>query len=350
MSCDIIIPVHNQLDYTMGCLESIKKNTEYSHRIIVVDDASGQETKSYLENAGKAGDIVLLRNENNLGWLDSVNKGISSTGAEYVCVMNNDTVVYPAWLSEMVAVARKDPAFGIVNPEWEIPGRFKGSREEYFQTVIKKQASKFIETDWARGFCFLVKRAVIEKIGGLDKAFSPGYFDDWDYSLRAIQAGFLIVRAQGAFVRHYKNVTYEQLFGKKGMDLEFIRKKEIFYNRWGKINKVILVVDKFLKERTSDLEKTSLCLLRQQARLVVMKGDSEFTLNHTNCLMISIPEKFIKFAVLCHLLRNSRLNRRKRYDYLICSDKLKLFLERFRFISARYPIKTMASLAYLPLR
>ncbi len=209
MNCDIVIPVYNQLDYTRACLESIKNNTEYSHRIIVIDDASSQETKAYLEILEKKKDIVLCRNENNLGWLDAVNKGITSALAEYVCVMNNDTIVYPGWLEEMVSVAQKNPQFGLVNPEWQIPKKFKGGREKYYYEVIKKQSGKFIETDWVRGFCSLIKRAVIEKIGGLDKVFAPGYYDDWDYSLRAIREGFLAVKAQGAFVWHYKNIeTY----------------------------------------------------------------------------------------------------------------------------------------------
>jgi GT2 family glycosyltransferase len=247
MSCDIIIPVYNQLNYTKACLDSIKEHTDCQHRIIVVDDASDQDTAGYLDRLSSSGEIVLLRNENNLGWLKSVNKGIEYSKAEYVCVMNNDTLVYPGWLSEMVKIAEKNAQIGIVNPLWELPKTFFGTRNAYFRAIVSKQKSKFVETDWARGFCFLTKRAVIEKIGGLNEVFSPRYFEDWDYSIRAINAGFICVRALGAFVWHHKNITYENVFGKSGMNKEFEEKRKIFCARWGEPLRILLISDSSLE-------------------------------------------------------------------------------------------------------
>ncbi|MDD5079060.1 MAG: glycosyltransferase family 2 protein [Candidatus Omnitrophica bacterium] len=333
------MPVYNQPSYTKACLDSIKKHTDYPHRIVVVDDASSSETAEYLDKLSNENEIVLLRNQENLGWVRSVNKGLNFSKAQYVCVMNNDTVVYPGWLSEMVSVALKNAAFGLVNPEWEIPEKFKGSREDYFRIVIKKQNGKFIETDWVRGFCFLIKRAVIEKIGGLDQIFSPGYFDDWDYSLRAIQAGFLVVKAQGAFVWHYKNVTHGQLLKKKGLEQEIIQKKGIFCNRWGKFQKALLIVDRLLKGKSGNLEESCFCLLRKQVRLVVIKGRLDFNLHHANYFVITSSDYFLKARVLFHLWRNFLLKPGKRYDYVICSLGMKNFLERFGVVSKRYIIK-----------
>jgi len=344
MSCDIIIPVYNQLDYTRACIESIREHTGYEHRIIVVDDASGQETSDYLEGLSSSNKIVLLHNASNLGWVKSVNKGIAYSKADYVCVMNNDTLVYPDWLSEMVNVAEKNNQIGIVNPVWELPKNFRGRKEDYFKNVIRRQQGKFIETDWGRGFCFLIKRKVLEKIGGLDEGFSRGYYDDWDFSLRAIQAGFTIVRAQGAFVWHYKNITYEQVFGKIGMNAEFNHKKQIFLSRWGKFKKVLLVIDASIKDRMGDLEKSALYLLRQQVRLVVLKGNSNFFVNHTNCLIKQTPDYFLKTAVLAHLMRNSLNSINKRYDYIICSEDMKFFLNKFKFITGKFALKKIANL------
>jgi len=344
MSCDIIIPVYNQLGYTKGCIESIQKHTDYKHRIIVIDDSSGEEAAVYLDRLSSINEIILLRNQSNLGWVKSVNKGIAYSKAEYACVMNNDTLVYPGWLSEMVNIAEKENEIGIVNPIWELPKNYCAAKGDYFKNVIRKQQGKFMETDWARGFCFLVKRKVLEKIGGLDEIFSPGYYDDWDFSLRAVNAGFTVVRAQGAFVWHYRNITYEQKFGRKGMDAEFNAKKQIFLSRWGKFKKALLVVDGSLKDKENNIKKACLYLLRQQARLVVFKGGNKFSVNHTNCFVKETSDYFLKAAVLLHLLRNSLRSANRRYDYVICSEHIKNFLDKFKFISGKFVLKRIAEL------
>ena len=199
LECEIIIPVWNQLDYTSSCLNSIFKSTRTPFRIIIIDNASDKQTAQYLDSIKEKypKQIVLVRNCENLGWVKAVNQGLFYSKSLYACVMNNDTVVYPGWLSEMISVAEKDKLIGLVNPLWELPKRYRGTPDGYFSKIITRQHGRFIETDYARGFCFLIKREVINKIGGLDEIFSPGYFDDWDYSARAIRAGFRCVRAEG---------------------------------------------------------------------------------------------------------------------------------------------------------
>jgi glycosyltransferase involved in cell wall biosynthesis len=344
MNCDIIIPVYNQSKYTKACLDSIKEHTDCQHRIIVIDDASDQETAEYLDKLSSVNEIILLRNGENQGWVKSVNKGVGFSKAEYVCVMNNDILVYPSWLSEMIGVAQKNSQIGLVNPLWELPKNFHGSRDVYFQNVIRKKQGEFIETDWARGYCFLIKRAVLDKIDGLDERYSPGYFDDWDFSLRAIQAGFIVVRAQGAFVWHYRNITYARILGKKGIDAELKRKKAIFDSRWGKFKKVLFVLDASIEDKISNVEKAALYLLRQQASLVVLKGKNNFFMNHTNCLVGETADYLLKPLVFLHLLRNTCRDLSKRYDYIVCSEDIKFFLNKFRFITGKFILKKMADL------
>lgn len=347
-SVDVVLLVYDQIEYTKTCIESIIKNTDYPYRLVIIDNGSlSPQTKQYLQDikVDFKNRIVLLRNEINQGFVKAVNQGLDfSRQEEFSCIISNDTLVYPGWLSEMVAVAEKDSSIGLVNPLWELPKRFRVTKEDYFNRVVFHQKGQYIETDWARGFCFLLKRQVVEKIGGLDEAFAPAYYDDWDFSLRAIQAGFIIVRALGAFVWHFRNITYEQILGKKGLNEQLEQKKIIFESRWGRFKKVLLVIDKSLKNRTKDLQNAAIYLLRQQTRIVVLIGNTNFSVRHTNCFLKVIPDWFLKISVLFYLLRNSLGSANKRYDYVICSEQIKSFLDKFGFVRERFILKKIADL------
>jgi len=248
--------------------------------------------------------------------------------------MNNDTIVYPHWLEEMITVARQDPRIGLVNPLWTVPKRFVGGRQRYISTVVNRNAGRYMETDWARGFCFLVRRAVIDKIGGIDEAYAPGYFDDWDYSVRAIRAGFKCARALGAFVWHYKNVTYGLEFLTESMRL----KGKIFYSRYGMPLRIMLVLD----DVGEPLAKEYICLMRaildEQNRLtLITTAGFPVYPAHTNLRLKRIKTNLLLRAyVVWHLWRNLRYAKSRRYDMIICSGKIQRWIYSCPHISKSY--------------
>ncbi len=331
-NCDIIIPVHNQLEHTKICIESIWANTEPIYRMIVVDDCSSKESSDYLDKLAESGKILLSRNKVNLGWVGSVNNGLKLAKAEYVCVMNNDTRVFPGWLFEMVNLARLHKSIGLVNPCWELPRFWPFNFEEYFKKMIVKRKGEFVETDWVRGFCFLIKKEVIEKIGGLNELFAPGYFDDWDYSLRAVNSGFISVRASGAFVWHFGNVTYKEKIGNKGMCERFNEKKVVFEKKWGKPLRILFLFKPADKKCLNQVSDFVLRLLRSQNKLVVITNIFAFSLKHTNCGIKKSPGFFMKMLALAHIYDNFKRALSKRYDIILCSPDMKSFLEGFAYI------------------
>lgn len=236
MKCDIVIPVWNQLDLTKDCIDSVSKNTrDVDYRIIIIDNASGKETRNYLESLkallGK--NLLLIRNENNLGFVRAANQGMRLSDASYVCLLNNDAVTTDGWLGEMISVAGSRPSIGLVNPSSNTLGQRpdkKVSIEEY-ALYIKRQAGLWEEIGSAIGFCMLIKREVIDKIGVFDEIYGMGNFEDTDYSRRAIKEGYLCVRAQGAYVYHREGTS----FGRdRAFDENFERNRQIYEFRWGK--------------------------------------------------------------------------------------------------------------------
>ena len=110
--CDIVIPVWNERELTRICIESIASNTDISRRVILVDNASDQETASYLKELSERnkGAVILIRNEENIGFPKAVNQGIAISNAPYLCILNNDTEVYKGWLEEMIKIAESNSA------------------------------------------------------------------------------------------------------------------------------------------------------------------------------------------------------------------------------------------------
>jgi hypothetical protein len=86
----IIIPVHNNAKFTFNCLNSISKNTQGSFEIVVVDDASDDETPYFLT---RVKNIKIIRNSENQGFVDSCNKGAKTSIGKNLLFLNNDTVV-----------------------------------------------------------------------------------------------------------------------------------------------------------------------------------------------------------------------------------------------------------------
>ena len=76
--CDIVIPVWNNLELTRDCVDSIQKHTVYPYRVVIVDNASDTPTKEYLDTLEKEnkGNVVVIKNIKNEGFVKGVNKGM----------------------------------------------------------------------------------------------------------------------------------------------------------------------------------------------------------------------------------------------------------------------------------
>lgn len=232
--CDIIIPAWNERELTIKCIESVKRNTSFPYRIILVDNASDEETKAYLKELSEKNKdaIILIRNEINTGFPKAVNQGIGISDASYLCILNNDTEVYEGWLEEMIKIADTDAAIGIVNPSSNNLGQAK---------PLEGFSGKWIEMSSCIGFCMLIKKEVVEKIGNLDEIYSPGNFEDTDFSRRATKEGYKCVMAKGAYVYHVQNTGFKK---RKDWDERFKINLDIFNKRWGKIERIAYVIKK----------------------------------------------------------------------------------------------------------
>ena len=343
-TCLLIIISYNQLSYTRACVHSVLENTAYPYHLLIIDNGSHEETCAYLRGLQDRADVTVVFNTENQGWIGGVNQGLSFGDYAYYCVMNNDIIVYPGWLGEMVTVARSHGRIGLVSPCWEVPSRYQEDHQRFFQAEVVSRKGQWVETDWMRGFCFLIRRDVVRAIGGLDPAYGAGYYDDWDYSVRAVAAGYLCARALGAFVYHCKNITFTGLMKKFEYDANFSRNKAIFYNRWGRPLRILVIYTPDLDKRRAFIQDVLRRLLRDQNNLFLWHTGTDPLIHHTNCVSRPCSVKRLKWRVLGHLLDNYRRALRKHYNVILCSRSMARRLRAWPGIPKAYPVVCLEDL------
>jgi GT2 family glycosyltransferase len=244
MRCDIVIPIWNQPEFTRDCICSIVRNTKNEYGLILIDNGSAHKVKQYLEELKATCKVPLtvITNEVNVGFVKAVNQGIDRSRAPYVCILNNDTLVQDGWLSEMIAVAESDDRIGIVNPSSNNLGQRPSSGEsiESYAVRLKAKRGMSIGLGSALGFCMLIKRALIGKIGMFDEAYGMGNFEDTDFSRRTAKEGFRYVRACGAYVYHRESSSFRHI---KTFETDFARNRDIYESRWGAPKRVLYVLN-----------------------------------------------------------------------------------------------------------
>ncbi|WP_138496623.1 glycosyltransferase family 2 protein [Paenibacillus pinistramenti] len=233
----IIIPTYNGLHLLARCLDSIRKFTEVPYEIIVVDNGSTDGTAEYCERQ-KVRLIALPQNE---GFPKAANKGLAIASGEQMLLLNNDCVVTPRWLSQMLTALHSSEHTGIVGPvtnyasgRQQIETGLGGIAEllEYAEGHNHSDPAKWAEVRRLVGLCFLFKRSLYEQIGPLDEGFSPGHYEDDDYCYRAVQRGFRLLICGDTFIYHQGSVSFRQEHPQGWKEL-IERNRRRFIEKWG---------------------------------------------------------------------------------------------------------------------
>jgi GT2 family glycosyltransferase/glycosyltransferase involved in cell wall biosynthesis/Tfp pilus assembly protein PilF len=238
----IIILAHNLLGDTRQCLASIEQHTPTSHELILVDNGSTDGTPEFFRKyASTRNNVRVVVNQTNLGFSAGNNLGLALARGGAVLLLNNDTVVTEGWIERMLAVFERHPEVGLVGPLSnsvsgpQLVSPVKYSRladlPAFAAQLTSAQSGQSLEVPRLVGFCLLMRRAVVEKIGGLDPQFGSGNFEDDDLCLRAGFAGFKLRIARDAFVHHTGGQTF------KGAKIDYrasmLRNWDLFKAKWG---------------------------------------------------------------------------------------------------------------------
>lgn len=230
-TADIVVCVHNALEAVTRCLNSVVENRDPArHRIVIIDDGSGDETRRWLVKlANREPNTRIIRHETAKGYTGAANAGLRAMDSDLVILLNSDTEVGPHWVDKLLDAAFSNPGVGIVGPlsnaasHQSIPNH----KSTATQTAINHLPSDYTVADmnvwcernspsdfiprvpFVHGFCFGITYEAIESTGYLDEENFPyGYGEENDYCIRAINAGLSLAVATHTFVYHQKSQSY----------------------------------------------------------------------------------------------------------------------------------------------
>ncbi len=227
----IVILNFNEWQDTIECVKSlnkIKPDGKFEVEVLVIDNASSNDSVEKLN--GQLSSATLLKNPKNLGFSGGCNEGARyalKNGANYVVFLNNDTIVEPNFISELLS-ATKNEDVGAAVPKIYFERGYEFHKSRYKKDELGKviwyaggkmdwdnligknigvdevdqgQFDIKMETDLATGCCFMIRSDVLENVGLFDDRYFL-YYEDADFSQRMRRAGYKIIYEPDAKVWH----------------------------------------------------------------------------------------------------------------------------------------------------
>ncbi len=211
----ILIPVHNRLDRTRACLESIFANADSSppFEILVLDDGSTDGTAAYLASLGSR--VRMIQYSERKTFAEKINAAAPRARGEFLCLLNNDTLVTAGWLENLMARPRTDPRIAVVGnrhltPETGLINHggmvinarlcpvhlYRGQPADFGPALISR------EFQILTAACWLISKRTFLALGAFDPQFRNG-FEDVDFCLRARQKGYKVFYAADSVIYHH---------------------------------------------------------------------------------------------------------------------------------------------------
>jgi GT2 family glycosyltransferase len=246
----VIIPVYRGVKETKECIESIleSKNEIFYNVLVINDNSPDPDVESYLQSLNGSNNLTVIKNEKNLGFVASVNLGMSLSSKSDVILLNSDTQVADHWIDKICNQAYLRPETGTVTPLSNnaticsypsydgakiIPHKLTLTEIDRLAETSNPGGSIPIPT--AVGFCMYIKRATLNDVGLFDAdAFGKGYGEENDFCLRASHRGWGHILALDTFVYHVGEISFSET-----SKMAKSRAESILLNRHPNYNKLV---------------------------------------------------------------------------------------------------------------
>ena len=220
---DVIIPVYSGLQETRACLESVlAARGDVKCRVIAVNDASPDSNITFfLRQLASESLVLLIENPTNLGFVRSVNRGLTQSQSNDVVLLNADTVVFDFWLDRLRKTAYLNDSIGTVTPlsnnatilsypDFETGNAASVDDVRLFDTICATvNAHKYCMIPTAIGFCMFIRRDCINDTGLFDSVdYERGYAEENDFCLRSRLLGWDHCAALDVCVYHKGEISF----------------------------------------------------------------------------------------------------------------------------------------------
>lgn len=209
----IILVFYNKAALSYLCLKSIRQYAGTRYQLIVVDNASSDETPELLQCLQN---VTVIRNTENLGFVKAVNQAADAARGQYLLLLNNDAELEPAAVDNALRTIQNDSGIGAVGGKITL---LDGSLQEA-GSIIWNDGSclgygrheepmdpQFMfrrPVDYCSGAFLLIDRQVFDELGGFDEAFAPAYYEESDFCIRLWKSGRSVIYEPESVIRHYE--------------------------------------------------------------------------------------------------------------------------------------------------
>jgi GT2 family glycosyltransferase/2-polyprenyl-3-methyl-5-hydroxy-6-metoxy-1,4-benzoquinol methylase/glycosyltransferase involved in cell wall biosynthesis len=222
---DIVVPVYRGLEDTRRCIESVfAANCQTPWRLIVINDCSPEpELVAWLQSLEYTDSrLTLLHNTENLGFVATVNRGMSLSTANDVLLLNSDAEVANDWLDRLQRAAYSAARVATVTPfsnnaticsyprfcqPNHLPLSYNTQQLDHL--FARHLAGQTLAVPTGVGFCMYLRRECLGEVGLFDvDNFGKGYGEENDFCVRASSAGWINLHALDTFVRHAGGISF----------------------------------------------------------------------------------------------------------------------------------------------
>lgn len=219
---DVLLVVHDQLNYVRACVASLLRHTTDFH-LWIWDNASSEPTRRFLEEtAARHANVALTRGDTNQGFIVPNNRLVTQGNAPYVVLLNSDTQVEAGWDDALIAFLAQHPDVGEVGYEGGLLG----------PDGVGVGAGRGADIDYVAGWCACFPRPVYETLGLFNEQLDFAYGKDSDFSLRLLEAGYKVHALSPSRVTHWGNGTIREVIKTRDTSTSFAANHRYLQSRW----------------------------------------------------------------------------------------------------------------------
>ena len=202
---------YNGLHLLKQSLPSIAAQDYPLHEVTIVDNASIDNSVQYITESFPT--YRCLRSKTNLHYTRAMNLGIRESRGDLLLLINNDVVLDPSFVRNMLSAARRHPDVGIFGPKILFRGTqliqyAAGRLYRREHEVPSRLHCQMRYVHWILGAAWMIRRGVLERIGLLDEENYTGYYDETDFQMRALKRGIKMIYVPSALAWHIDSATF----------------------------------------------------------------------------------------------------------------------------------------------
>ncbi len=211
----LVLVLYNKAHLSALGLVSIAVNADVPYEVVIVDNASSDETSRLLERVDGA---KIISNETNVGFAKACMQAVKIAQGEYLCFLNNDLLLQPNTLSAAM-LNLEDTSVGVVggkillaNGDLQEAGNIiwvDGTAVGYGRgdNPNRPQYQFRRPVDYCSGVFLLTPRRLFLELGGFNPLFSPAYYEDTDYCMRVWRKNLRVIYEPRAVIQHYESAS-----------------------------------------------------------------------------------------------------------------------------------------------